>query len=196
MLAAMIGSTKLVTFLLEKRASWDMKDKSGSLAVDYVEGPFAEEMRVMYKRLTKRNSSRSVRQKQQIKLHLSNTSVLKTQYRTDPTGTLLFQRHGSSLKVSKLIAKVDAAISISQNATAACIAPGTAVKPWKCAVSGWSAASSRGVLDGAKYTQVVRDMAEILDVDLPRHCYDTPGGGSLEQNVGRFYAVCRIFLHI
>jgi hypothetical protein len=196
MLAAMIGSTKLVTFLLEKQASWHMKDKSGSLAVDYVEGQFAEEMRARYKRPTSRNPSKSARQKQQIKQHLSNTSALKTQYRTDPTGTLIFQRHGSSLKVSKLIAKVDTAIPISQNATAACIGPGTAVKPEKCAISGWSAAGSRGVLDGAKYMQVVRDMAKILDIDLPKHFYDTPGSSSLEPNVGRFYAVYLISLRI
>jgi hypothetical protein len=189
MLAAMIGSPELVTLLLERKASWHIADKSASLASDYVEGPFADRVRSLYQPFTRRQYSGSARQKEHIQKHLANTSALKTQYRTKSTGTLVFQRHGSMLKISKLIAKVDVARPISQNTTAACIAPGTTVKPQMCAVSGWKALGSSRVLDGSKYTQVVRNMARILDFDLTKHCYDTPGGGFSEQNIGRFNAV-------
>ncbi|KAB5570877.1 hypothetical protein GE09DRAFT_1218289 [Coniochaeta sp. 2T2.1] len=167
MLAALMGMPKMVTFLLEKGASWQLVDQSGHVASDYVLGHVAEQMKTR------------------------DRTALKTQYRTKPAGTLKFQRCGTSLSFSKLIAKVKLTCPIWQNRTAACITPGDSLRPKICAVSGWASTSSDGLLDGEKYTQIVRDMAEMLGIDLKKHCYDTPGGGSPEEregNVGRFNA--------
>jgi hypothetical protein len=46
-------------------------------------------------------------------------------------------------------------------------------------VSGWTAISAPGILDGSKYTQMVRDISKILEFELSKHCYDTPGRGSV-----------------
>lgn len=189
MLAALIASPKIVTLLLEKGASWELQDESGCVAYDYVDGAFAEVMRARYKRLTKRSTAGRGKQKRQIQMHLNDIPALKTQYRTKAAGTLMFERHGSSLRIAKLIGKVTVAGRIAHNTTAACIAAGGTIKPLQCAVSGWTPVDSPGVLNAATYTQVVRDIAKILEFDLPKHCYDTPGGGSLEENIGRFYAV-------
>jgi len=189
MLAALVGYPKLVTFLLEKRASWRMTDRRGYSASAYVRGPVAEQMRLRYRRLMRAPVSKSPKQRRDIFEHLSDHTGLKTQYRTETAGTLSFRRHGGSLSIFKLIAKVQVAGTLSQNTTAACIAAGNSIKPLMCAVSGWRTTTSPGVLDGEKYTQIVRDMATILDFDLPKHCYDTPGGGSFQENVGRFFAV-------
>ena len=195
MLAALIGSPKMVTYLLEKGASWRLQDDSGFNASDYVDGDYSEKMTARYKGLV-RPSAKSIRQQKQIKNHLDDTTALDTQYGTKPRGTLVFQRQGRSLKISKLIAKVSVAGPISQNSTTAYIASGDTIKPLMCAVSGWTAFTSPGVLDGAKYTQVVREIAKLLEFDLPKHCYDTPGGGSLDQNVGRFNAVWSCILFV
>ncbi|KAB5557850.1 hypothetical protein GE09DRAFT_1220997 [Coniochaeta sp. 2T2.1] len=191
MLAALMGMPKMVTFLLKKGASWQLADRNGHVACDYVLGTTAEHMKIRYKGLMKTHAAKSLRQRRAIYEHLTDRAALKTQYRTKPAGTLKFQRRGTSLGVSKLIAKVKLAGAISQNRTAACITPGDSLRPKICAVSGWASTSSDGLLDGEKYTQIVRDMAEILGIDLKKHCYDTPGGGSPEEregNVGRFNA--------
>lgn len=190
MLAALIRSPNLVTFLLGKGASWQITDKAGYNASDYARGLFAD----LYKPFIRR-SAKSANQARQIYEHLSDGTVLKTQYRTKATGTLAFQRRGSSLRIFKLIAKHKVARPISNKAkaTAACIAAGNSLKPLMCAVSGWTAMVSPGVLDGARYIQVVRDIAKILAFDLARHCYDTPGGGSLQEDIGRYQAVRIIF---
>jgi hypothetical protein len=189
MLACLMGSPKMVTLLLEKGASWAMKDMAGYSAVDYVRGHHADTMGATYRRFMRRSPPKSNRQRRLLRQHLKHVDVLKTQYRTPATGTLSFGRHGNTLRIHKLIAKVDVAGAMSQNTTTACIAAGNSLKPIMCAVSGWTATSTPGVLNGSKYTQLVRDMAAVLGFDLPRHCYDTPGGGSLPENVGRFNAV-------
>ncbi|OIW34132.1 hypothetical protein CONLIGDRAFT_667319 [Coniochaeta ligniaria NRRL 30616] len=189
-LAALMRSPKMVTFLLEKRARWEITDRAGHTASDYIQDPFAEEMRHRYKRFMRAHRPKSPKQKRAIQDHLNDVPALTTQYRTKAAGTLCFHRRNNSLRIHKLIAKVKFAGPIKNNTTAACIAAGNTIRPLKCAVSGWSRGVRNDdlVLDGAKYTEVVREMSRILDFDLPRHCYDTPGGGSLGKNVGRFYA--------
>lgn len=197
MLAALTRSHKMVTFLLEKRCSWDLIDREGHTASDYVQGPVAEHMRSRYKRFMRRPFVKSATQTRDLHEHIKDVPSLMTQYRNRPTGTLAFRRHGTSLSIFKLIEKVKTASPISTNATCACIAAKDTTRPLKCAVSGWTATSTRpgGVLDGAAYTQIVREMAEILGFSLPQHAYDTPGIGSSEQNNGRFNAVCYLYLH-
>lgn len=189
MLAALIRSHEMVTFLLEKRCSWDLIDREGHTASDYVQGPVAEHLRSRYMRFMRRPGVKSATQTRDLHEHLKDIPSLMTQYRNRPTGTLAFRRHGTSLSIFKLVEKVKAASPISTNATCACIAAKDTTRPLKCAVSGWRATSTPGgVLDGAAYTQIVREMAEILEFSLPQHAYDTPGIGSSEQNNGRFNA--------
>lgn len=190
MLAAFIGSAKLVTFLLKKRASWQTTDRMGNSASDYVRGPFADQMRDCYKSYMRNSSTKSPRQRRDLEEHLRDDTALETQYRRTALGTLSFRRHGSSVSISKLIATVKFAGPLSDNTTAGCIAAGGSVKPLTCAVSGWTTTNLPGALNGAEYTDMVRNIAEILEFDLPRHCYDTPGGGTLGENIGRFHAVC------
>ena len=193
MLAALMGMPKMVTFLLEKGASWQLADRAGHVASDYVLGPIAEKMKTRYRGLMRRPSAKSLRQRRAIHEHLTDRTALKTQYRSKRDGTLKFERHGNSLSVSKLIAKVKLPGPISQNRTAACITPGDSLNPKICAVSGWTSTDIDGLLNDEEYTEVVREMADIFGIDLPKHCYDTPGGGSpdeMEGNVGRFSAVC------
>jgi ankyrin repeat protein len=158
MLAAMIGSPKLVTFLLERRASWKIRDCEGHAAFDYVQGPFAALAKDRYKVYTRLSPAKSSRARWQLAQHLGDLPALKTQYGSAASGTLFFQRVGRSLHISKLIAKVNVSRPISRNTTTACIAVGDTVKPTMCAIGGWTCSSSPGVLDGQKYTQLVRDI--------------------------------------
>lgn len=136
MLAAMIRSAKLVTFLLQKGALWHIKDRHGYTAVKYTKGRYADRMRLRYRKFIKRGTTKDTTRQRDVYTYLKDPSLLHTQYRTKPAGTLSFQRHGRSLRIFKLIKKVKLAGKITQNTTSACIAPGNTTKPQMCAVSG------------------------------------------------------------
>jgi len=191
MLATLIGSAKLVTLLLEKGALWDIPDRHGAVALKYSQGRYTDNMRNRYRRLTRSDAGKSLQQRAEIYKHLKGESSLHTQYRTQPVANLSFQRYGTTLKISKLITKVEMVRRIGRTQTCACIAPGNAARPEMCAVSGWVAINSPGLVNGEKYTRMVRDMAKILQVDLPAHCYDSPRYDPARgpRNRGRFYAV-------
>lgn len=60
-------------------------------------------------------------------------------------------------------------------------------------MSGWRArrTKDRRVLDGAKYTQLVRDASEIMGFHLPADRWDYGGQAPREEDKGRF-AACHI----
>lgn len=117
-------------------------------------------------------------------------------YRTKPANSLAFERHGKSMRVLKLIAKIKFPEPLRKNTTSACICPGNTVKPEMCAVSGWSDFTTLGLLNGRKYVPLVRQIANLLKVELPASCYDNPANdpnpGS--HNSGRVQAVRTFYL--
>jgi hypothetical protein len=191
MLAALIGSAKLVKYLLHKGASWHIQDRDGKVAADYAQGSHAEKMRrrSVYRGLMRKSTS--TKRFTHLVQHLQNSPALQTQYMTKPAGTLAFERHGKSLSVFKLIAKVRFPSPVGKNTTSACICPGDTVQPVMCAVSGWSNVITPGLVNGGKYMLLVREMAELFRVDLPASCYDNPSGepNPGPHNTGRVQAV-------
>lgn len=188
MLAALGGSVKIVQYLLRKGASWSVRDLDGKVAAEYAEGGHAQKMRHVYRKAG--TFQKSTRLKQ-VNRHLEGSQALLMQYRTKPVGTLAFERHGKSLRVFKLIAKVKFPAPVGKNTTSACICPGNSVLPDMCAVSGWTYINTPGLVNGGKYMPLVREMAGMFKVDLPASCYDNPSNESHPgpHNTGRVQAV-------
>jgi len=167
MLASLYGHVRVVRFLIQKKASVDVKDSKGRTAVHYARwGHYARSQSRLYRREfpldTKADDLKNNRE--QIFNLLSDPWALQAMATERTTAKPIFFKDGKRLGIFKPIALVEYGRDIGNSTGAYISASGKMIEPEILAVSGWLSPScpTPGVLDNGTYIQLVRQAINVL----------------------------------
>ncbi|KAL2263925.1 hypothetical protein VTK26DRAFT_4306 [Humicola hyalothermophila] len=192
MLAVLMGRLAIVNILLRNKASTRAKDNRGYRAIDYTRTSLFQKRLSAYHRLGLGSES-----KKQRSGRLTISKMLRY------PASLRSSRQAGSHKYSKAflykhrgklhVLRPDTSFAIAkrglETSTVGFIASATCPTVTIAAVSGWQPNPTRNgnVLDSSKYTQLVRDVAQLLGFELGKHFRDRNGLAKPEDR-GRFFA--------